>query len=153
VQSRPRLARICSLRKINCTLQNALAENQLKNLRGGLRGGMRGTLCIPTPLLLYRSTPSNSAFRSLRKVNCTLQNALAEKAAWWAAMRPLLKIRLRCKAGHAEERAAFHSAPRPTTPLPQPPQNQLHCANCTCRKSGGLRCEKRGWRLKYKSCT
>ncbi len=41
---------------------------------------------------------SNSATPLLqhRKINCTLQNALVEKAAWWAAM---------CYA-------AFHSAPR-----------------------------------------
>ena len=29
----------------------------------------------------------NSASRSLRKINCTLQNALVEKAAWCVAMR------------------------------------------------------------------
>jgi len=53
---------------------------------------------------------------SLRKINCTLQNAVAEKAAWWAARcyaglvaKSLLKVRLRCKAGHAAERAAFRS--------------------------------------------
>ena len=34
-----------------------------------------------------------------------------------------------------------HFAPRPTTPLPQPPQNQLHSANCTCRKSCMVGCD------------
>jgi len=34
-------------------------------------------------------------------------NCNAEKGAWCVAMRPLLKVRLMCKAGHAEERAAF----------------------------------------------
>jgi len=55
----------------------------------------------------------------LRKINCTLQIAPAEKAAWCVAMcyaglapESLLKVMLRCKACHAEERAAFHSAPR-----------------------------------------
>ena len=35
------------------------------------------------------------------------------------------------------------------------PQNQLHLAECTCKKKlhGGLRCATRGWRLKYKSRT
>ncbi len=50
------------------------------------------------------------------------------------------KVRLRCKAYHAEERAAF----RPATPLPQPPQNQLQLAECTrpkiCRKICMLHC-------------
>ena len=34
--------RIRTIRKINCTLQNARVENPLKNLRGGLRGAARG---------------------------------------------------------------------------------------------------------------
>jgi len=89
--------------------------------------------------------------------------------------KSLLKVRLRCKASHAEERKAFHSthasnsasaasakssklqspenSPKklgedkirpsvysPAQPFaPQhrsaPPQNQLHLAECNCRKS------------------
>jgi len=52
-----------------------------------------------------------------------LQNALAEKGAWWVAMcyvglvaKSQLKVRLRCKACHAEERAAFRST-HSATPL------------------------------------
>jgi len=33
-----------------------------------------------------QSQPRLARIGSLRKINCTLQNALAEKAAWWAAM-------------------------------------------------------------------
>jgi len=57
---------------------------------------------------------SNSAPQpQLRKIK---QIAVTKKFARWVAMRPLLKVRLRCKACHAEERAAFRSAP--PTPLP-----------------------------------
>jgi len=64
-----------------------------------------------------------------------LAECIAEKAAWWVAMcyagsasKSLLKVRLRCKAGHA---------------LPckdrQPPQNQLHLALASQKKlHGGL---------------
>jgi len=65
-----------------------------------------------------------------RKINCTLQIALVEKAAWCVAMRPLLKVRLRCKACHAlpcEDR--------------QPPQNQLQLAECSRRKSCVVGCD------------
>jgi len=58
-----------------------------------------------------------------RKINCTLQNALVEKAAWCVAMRPLLKLRLRCKASHAEERAAFRSTP----PTLLPHHRKINC--------------------------
>jgi len=58
----------------------------------------------------------------LRKINCTLQNALAEKAAWWAAgwyaglvAKSLLKVRLMCKASHASSSASAA------------PQNQANC--------------------------
>jgi len=47
-----------------------------KKLRGGLRGDTGATLRIPTP------TPHPQR----RKINCTLQNARVEKAAWWVAM-------------------------------------------------------------------
>jgi len=66
-----------------------------------------------------------------RKINCTLQNAVVEKAAWWAAM---------CHVGYSTH-SNFASAAL---------QNQLHSANCTRRKvcGDGLRCDTRGWRLK-----
>jgi len=32
-----------------------------------------------------QSLPRLQLRAQLRKINCTLQNALAEKAAWWAA--------------------------------------------------------------------
>jgi len=67
----------------------------------------------------------HAAFRSplptplppLRKINCTLQNALAEKKSCVVGCDVLrgvgyksqLKVRVRCKACHAEERAAFRS--------------------------------------------
>jgi len=52
------------------------------------------------------------------------------------APKSLLKVRLRCKTSHAEERAAFRSTPpTPQLRLPQSPQNQLQLAKCTCRKS------------------
>ena len=85
----------------------------------------------------------------LRKINCALQNALVEKGAWWAAMcyaglppKSLLKVRLRCKAGHAKEHAAFYSAPRlQLRSASASPQNQLHLAECTCRKSCMVCCD------------
>jgi len=56
------------------------------------------------------------------------------------ASKSLLKVRLRCKPGHAlpcEDR--------------QPPQNQLQLANASQKKlRGGLRCAKRAWHLKPK---
>jgi len=91
----------------------------------------------------FRSAPP-TPHPQHRKINCTLQNALVEKAAWWAAMRykglaskSLLKVRPRCKACHAEERAAFRSSPtiRSTTPPSAPPQNQLQLANAVAAKS------------------
>jgi len=40
-----------------------------------------------TPNNVRHSAPRlQPRIRSLRKINCTLQNALAEKAAWWAAV-------------------------------------------------------------------
>jgi len=56
----------------------------------------------------------------LRKINCRLQNARAEKFARWAAG---------CYAGLVAK----------ATPLP--PQNQLHLAECTCRKSCMVGCD------------
>jgi len=89
----------------------------------------------------------------LRKINCTLQNALAEKAAWWAAewyagLAPesLLKVRLRRKAGHAKERAAFRFSPAiysASHSASATPQNQLHLAECTCRKRCMVGCDVR----------
>jgi len=63
-------------RKINCSLQNALVENPLKNLRGGLRCGKRGWHLKPQLHHLLR-LPHH------RKIK---QIALAQKFAWWAAM-------------------------------------------------------------------
>jgi len=77
----------------------------------------------------------------LRKINCTLQNALVEKIAWWAAMRPLLKVRLRCKASHAEERAAFRSSPAIATAAPTP-HPQRRKINCSLQNA---RAEKAAW--------
>jgi len=39
------------------------------------------------------------------------------------APKSLLKVRVRCKAGHAEERAAFRSTP--PTPHPHPPLRKI----------------------------
>jgi len=73
------------------------------------------------------------------------------------APKSLLKVRLRCKACHAEERAAFRfrSTAKSIAPrklhlqkklhgglrcakwgwhIRQPPQNQLQLAECTCKK-------------------
>ena len=94
-------------RKINCSFANALAKNPLKNLRGGLRCAKRGTprlqLRIRTPqnqlqlaectcrkrctvgCEVLRGIPFRSApptpLPQRRKINCTLQSAVAEKAA------------------------------------------------------------------------
>jgi len=68
-------------------------------------------------------------FRSLRKINCSLQNALVEKGAWWVAG---------WYAGLALKAQAPPFA-TPPTPLPQPPQNQLQLANC--RKSCAVGCD------------
>jgi len=39
------------------------------------------------PRAAFHSAPrSATPHPQFRKINCTLQNALAEKAAWWAAM-------------------------------------------------------------------
>jgi hypothetical protein len=51
---------------------------------------------------------SNSAFRSLRKINCSLQNALVEKAVWCVAMcyashPPLRKINCTLQKARAEK--------------------------------------------------
>ena len=53
--------------------------------------------------------------RQRRKINCSLQNALVEKAARWAAM---------CYAGYATHSNSASAAP----------QNQLQLANRTRRK-------------------
>jgi hypothetical protein len=122
-------------------LQNALAEKAAEKA-----GAKPATPCLAR----IGSAAKSIAFRKLqspkkfawwaamcyaslpqhRKINCTLPNALAEKAAWWAAMcyagfasKSLLKVRLRCKAGHAEERAAFRSTP----PTPLPPLRKINC--------------------------
>jgi len=59
-----------------------------------------------------------------------LQNALAEKAAWWAAMRYAgFALKVCSKLGLGAKPAT------PPTPLPHAPQNQLQLAECTCRKS------------------
>ncbi len=106
--------------------------------------------------------------RHLRKINCTLQNAPAEKAAWWAAgwhaglaLKSLLKVRLMCKFGDAEERAAFRSTHSRCSALlrnsahsasAQPLLRLLQLryrssaksiafANCTCRKSCVVGCD------------
>ena len=76
-----------------------------------------------------------------------LAECTCRKSGMWAAMcyaglasKGMLNVRLKCKACHAEERAAFH--PTPTTPLcPAAPQNQLHLAECSCRKSCMVSCD------------
>jgi hypothetical protein len=92
----------------------------------------------------FRSTPPTPhPLPQHRKINCSLQNAVA-KFAWWAAMWPQLKVRLRCKACHAEECAAFRSTSHNSASAA--PQNQLHLAECTRRKKklhGGLRLQLR----------
>ena len=54
-------------------------------------------------------------------VGCDVRSGVASKS--------LLKIRLRCKAGHASNSASAA------------PQNQLHLAECTCRKSCVVGCD------------
>jgi len=90
-QSLPRLARIGSLRKIICTLQNALAEKSAEKLRGGLRCATRGTLRIPTPLLRYRTaTPQKKT-----TVKKSYQETPFKK--WFLIdFRKLFRIRIGC---------------------------------------------------------
>jgi len=74
-----------------------------KNLRGGLRGDTLGwctksllkirvrcKACHAEERAAFRSTPP-PPLPPLRKINCSLQNALAEKAAWWAAVQSKAK--------------------------------------------------------------
>jgi len=57
-----------------------------------------------------------------------------------------LKVRLRCKASHAEERAAFRSTIcHASNPASAAPQNQLQLAKASLKK---LRGAKWGWRIK-----
>jgi len=80
-----------------------------------------------------------------RKINCTLQNAVVEKAAWWAA---------RCYAGLALkayiEPATFRSSPT-VAMMPQLRIRTSAKSIAACRMHlqkkvhGVLRCEKRGW--------
>jgi len=135
VQSQPR-RRSCGIpfrstprNSASATLQNQLllAEcNRQKKLHGGLQGATRGW-----------------HLKQRRKINCSLQIAVAEKI---------------CTVGCEVLREKLGSGAKPATP-PTPqlrtsaPQNQLHLAECTCRKSGGRRCATWGWQLKYKSCT
>ena len=106
----------------------------------------------------------------LRKINCTSQKALVEKAAWWAAMwhagystHSNFAISLPLRNFVRTPLTAFRCIPRrKLLRLPQlrfasaAPQNQLHLAECTCRKSGGLRCDMRFLllkvRLRCKAC-
>jgi len=125
---------------------------------------------------LLRSSNSALRYRSLRKINCSLQNARVEKAAekdaWWAAMwhaglhlKPSLLIAslLHCTPHNTAFRSSAKSSKlhrqkictvgcevspptiRYATPLPQPPQNQLHLAECSCRKSCMVGCEVLRW--------
>jgi len=64
-----------------------------------------------------------------------------KKFAWWAAMRPQLKVRLRCKACHAEERAAFAPRLQLRNSATAAPQNQLHLANRIRRKIAVVGCD------------
>ena len=66
-----------------------------------------------------------------RKINCILQNACVEKAAWWAAG---------CYAGLVLKAASAKSI-------------ALRRKHAPKNLRGGLRGAKWGWRLKYKSCT
>ena len=129
MQSRPRL----QLRHRSSAKSSKLQPH--KNLHGGLRGATRGW-----------------HLRHLRKINCTLQNARVEKAAWWAAM---------CSAPHPQPRkinCTLQNAPvekkklrgglrcdtRHSIPLrysaSAAPQNQLQFAECSRPKSCMVGC-------------
>ena len=69
------------------------------------------------------------------------------------ASKSLLKVRLRCKFGDAEERAAFRYTSRNSALHPHPRKSNCSLQNAVAEKGaeklhGGLRCEKRGWHLK-----
>ena len=53
--------------------------------------------------------------------------------------KSLLKVRLRCKACHAEERAAFRSTP--PTPLPQLRKINCSLQNAVAEKAAVVGCE------------
>ena len=131
-----------------------------KNLHGGLRGATRGwrlkykscTRSVGLPRRITRCIPLHALRYTLRKISCTLQIARAEKllknlrgglrcaTRGWCTKSPL-KVRLRCKACHAEERAAFRicSTAKSTAPCRMHSPKNLH---------GELRCAKRGRHLK-----
>ncbi len=66
----------CSCRKRCMWVAMCYAGLVAKSL---LKVRLRCKACHVEERAAFRLTP-------LRKINCTLQNALAEKAAWWAAM-------------------------------------------------------------------
>jgi len=80
-------------RKINCTFATAPAQ-KFARWAAMCYAGFASKSLLKVRLRRKDSHASNSAtpHPQLRKINCTLQNALVEKAAWWAAM---------CYAGYA----------------------------------------------------
>jgi len=108
VQSLPRLARIGSAAKSIAPCRMHLQKNQLKNLHGGLRGAMRGwctksllkvkvqVQSQPRHQLRIRTSAKSSKLQrpKICMVGCDVISGVASKS--------LLKLRLRCKACHAE---------------------------------------------------
>jgi len=106
------------------------------------KAARRAALCYAGLASKARSTPTTPhpqpPQNQLHPAECTCRKS-CQKFAWWAAgcyagfaSKSLLKVRLRCKARHAEERAAFRSTP-PTprsTPLPQ-----LRKINCSLQNA------------------
>ena len=133
------------LRKINCTLQNALVEKAAWCV-AMCCAGLHLKVCSKLGLCAKPATPKNAGHSAPRlqlrntasaapQINCTLQIALVEKAARWAA---------RCYAGLALKALSsncFATSLSPRNTASAAPQNQLQLANCTCRKSCMVCCD------------
>ena len=157
MQTLPRLARIGSLRKINCSSKIAVAKFARWAARcyAGLALKALSSNCFATSLSPPTPHPQ------LRKINCTFAIALAEKFARWAVMcyagfAPKSLLKVRCKACHAEGRAAFRSM-HSNSAVGKPHNSasaasaksiapwQLHLLKNQLKNlHGGLRCATRG---------
>ena len=85
-------------------------------------------------LQLRYSAPQNQ----LHLANCTCRKScmVGCEVVSGVASKSLLKVRVRCKAGHAEERAAFRST------IPLPPLRKINCISQIASPKnlhGGLR--------------